>query len=96
MWYQITLPVNDQLPMQAEQLTAEFDALFWAAGCPPGMALFAARADAGHVAFYLSPTAARFADEIVRQFSGATCGRPNAAEVELVEGDPRDRRRLCG
>lgn len=95
-WYEINFPVDEALPLRAEQLTAEFDALFLAAGCPNGMALFAARPEPGRVAFYLSPVAARFADEVIQQFAGSACSPPRAAAVELVDGcRDDDGRRLC-
>lgn len=94
-WYRILIPVDEWLGERAAQLTAEFDALFLAAGCPNGMALFAGREEPEQVAFYLSPIAARFADEVIRQFEGRSCTPPSPSSVELIDGDERDRTRLC-
>lgn len=85
-WYEIDLPVDDELPEQAARLTDEFDALFLAAGCPQGMALFAARAAEDKVAFYFSPDAARYAHEVIGQFHGWACAAPPRQNLELVEG----------
>lgn len=85
-WYQIDIPVDHNLPETADLLTEEFDALFLAAGCPHGMALFAARTATNNVAFYFSPAAARYAHEVIGQFGGQCCEQPRADGVELVDG----------
>lgn len=94
-WYEIDFAVDEHLPEIAGRLTDEFDALFLAAGCPKGMALFVTRASDERVAFYMSPAAAHYAHDLIEQFAGRACQPPRAPLVELVDGYEHDGQRLC-
>jgi len=96
-WMEIDFDVDEQLPEKADRLAEIFDALFMAAGCPQGMALFAARSSGDRVAFYLSPLAANYARELIREYHAQPCDQPPETDVDLVEGhDVGERHRLCG
>lgn len=94
-WHKITLGVRECDIHQVEDLELKFDALFMAAGCPPGMALFAAPAKDGGLELYFTPDASVMAGELLKAYGGHNCEPPRAEHVELVEGFRNARRRLC-
>jgi hypothetical protein len=92
-WHKITLNPQEAGMRHMEDVELKFDALFMAAGCPPEMALFAARGGKG-LDLYFTPDASIMANELIQAYEGSDCEQPRADQVELVEGF-RTAARLC-
>jgi hypothetical protein len=86
-WYEVILSREQVVEGISEKIQSDFAELFVKAGKPPEMALFCDTFPVPQFSMYFSPVSAQYCSELISDYSGDPCEKPNASEVTLLVGD---------
>jgi hypothetical protein len=86
-WYEVVLSSEQLSEGVSEKIQSDFEALFVNAGMPAEMALFCDTFPVPQFSMYFSPVAGKHASDLISNYSGDTCEKPDASEVTLLVGD---------
>jgi hypothetical protein len=83
-WHQVVLTTAQAAQGELISLRDRFESLFFAAGAPKKMALFAGGTDEAGVVLYFSPGCLPDAADLISNYSGTPCEKPERID-ELID-----------
>ncbi len=87
-WFLIDMPAASLTDGGYHRLCRSFQKAFIDAGAPADLALFATREASEKRHLYLSPCSGLYMADLIHEYDGRPCDRPDAALVTLVYGVP--------